>query len=284
LTAAQIAAALGKARREGRGWRTECPVHHGHSLNLADGRDGKLLVTCWAGCSAAAIFEELRRLDLDCRPEREHEDHRHDDGQRSLWAERLWARAKEARRSPVETYLRSRGITIAPPLSLRWLASCKHPSGVFLPAMVAKVVNIDGELVAVHRTYLLPDGSGKAAVPKDEQKASLGPMAGGAVRLGQLRPNEWLVIGEGIETTLAVMNATGLSGWAALSTSGIINLRLPPAAGRVLIAADNDANGVGEAAARRTADRWLAEGREVRLVLPPATDTDFNDMLLQGEI
>jgi putative DNA primase/helicase len=271
---------LGRARREGRGWRTECPVHHGYSLNLADGRDRKLLVKCWAGCSAAEIFEELRRLDLDCRSgdqleDRRYEDGRRNDGQRSLWAERLWARAKEARRSSVETHLRSRGITIAPRLSLRWLASCKHPSGVFLPAMVAKVVNVDGELVAVHRTYL---------APIEPQKASLGPTAGGAVRLGQLRLNEWLVIAEGIETTLAVMQATQLCGWAALSASGIINLRLPPEAGQVLIAADNDANGVGEAAARRAAERWLAEGREVRLALPPTTDSDFNDMLIQGEM
>jgi putative DNA primase/helicase len=112
MTAAEIAAALGKARREGRGWRTECPVHHGRSLILADGRDGKLLVKCWAGCSAAAIFEELRRLDLDSWSaiREDLEAHRQKDAPRNLWAERLWERAKEARRSPVEAYLRRRGI------------------------------------------------------------------------------------------------------------------------------------------------------------------------------
>jgi hypothetical protein len=35
MSAADIAIRLGKARREGRGWRTTCPVHNGYSLNLA---------------------------------------------------------------------------------------------------------------------------------------------------------------------------------------------------------------------------------------------------------
>jgi hypothetical protein len=46
MNAEQIAWALGKAKREGRGWRTECPVHHGFSLNIADGRNGKVLFKC----------------------------------------------------------------------------------------------------------------------------------------------------------------------------------------------------------------------------------------------
>ena len=58
MRAHAIAMQLGKARREGRGWRTHCPVHHGFSLNVADGRDDKLLVHCWAGCEADEILEE----------------------------------------------------------------------------------------------------------------------------------------------------------------------------------------------------------------------------------
>jgi putative DNA primase/helicase len=285
MTAAEIAAALGKARREGRGWRTECPVHHGHSLNLADGRDGKLLVTCWAGCSAAAIFEELRRLDLDSGPPaaiaREIVDRREDDPQRSLWAQRLWDRARDARKSPVTCYLRSRGLTIAPPASLRWLRHCKHPSGVFLPAMIAKVVNVDGELVAVHRTYLLPDGSGKAAVDKQHQKMSLGPVAGSSVRLAAAAGTT-LAVTEGIETGLSVQQATGTPAWAALSAPGIKALVLPSSVETVVIYADHDANRVGEHAARAAGQRWLGEGKQVRLLMPRRSGRDFNDLLVEG--
>jgi hypothetical protein len=82
----------------------------------------------------------------------------------------------------VVRYLAGRAITVPVPPSLRWEPSCRHPSGIFLPAMVAKVVNIDGELIGLHRTFLRPDGSVKADI--ELQKAMLGRVAGGAVRLG----------------------------------------------------------------------------------------------------
>jgi hypothetical protein len=276
VNAFAIAQVLGKARREGRGWRTICPVHDGFSLNLADGRDGRLLVTCWAGCDRRDVLAELQRLDLDNWDERESEERRENDGERTRWAGRLWDRAVDARKSPVECYPRSRGIGIAPPRSLRWLASWKHPSGVFLPAMLARVSNVDDKLVAVHRTYLLASGEGKAAI--DPDKASLGPTRGAAVRLGPFDPARALIVGEGIETTLSLMQLRGLPGWAALSTSGLRNLALPRAVTRALIAVDHDRNGAGEAAARDAAQRWLAEGREVRLAMP-AGFGDWNDVV-----
>jgi hypothetical protein len=74
--------------------------------------------------------------------------------------------------------------------------------------MVARVDNVDGEQIALHRTFLQPYGNGKAEI--DPQKASLGPTAGGAVRLAPAA--ETLLIGEGIETSLAGMVATGRLG------------------------------------------------------------------------
>jgi len=68
--------------------------------------------------------------------------------------------------------------------------------------------------------------------------------------------------------------------WAALSTSGLVALALPPIVRRVVILADHDANGAGERAARAAAARWLAEGRLVRLALPPEPGSDFNDVLV----
>ena len=48
----------------------------------------------------------------------------------------------------------------------------------------------------------------------------------------------------------------------------------------VIILADHDANGAGERAAYAAAERWIAEGRRVRLALPPLPGADFNDVLL----
>jgi hypothetical protein len=280
MSAREISAQLGRARREGRGWRTECPVHHGYSLNLADGRDGTLLVKCWAGCSFEEIFEELRRLDLgdDDWSDREVGDHRGDSSKHTEWALRIWDRAADARRSPIVRWLVSRGIIIAPPLSMRWARLVKHPTGVCLPAMIAKVVNVDDEFVAVHRTFLLPDGSDKAAVDKKQQRMSLGPVTGGAVRLAPFDPERALIVGEGIESTLSLMQLRRLPGWAALSVPGLKSLVLPRAVERVLVAVDHDRNGAGEAAAREAGRRWLAEGREVRLAIPRRFG-DWNDVL-----
>jgi putative DNA primase/helicase len=76
------------------------------------------------------------------------------------------------------------------------------------------------------------------------------------------------------------MTATANAAWAALSTSGMVALALPAIVREVIILADNDRSGAGERAARTAAQRWLAEGRNVRLALPPELGTDFNDVLI----
>jgi putative DNA primase/helicase len=90
---------------------------------------------------------------------------------------------------------------------------------------------------------------------------------------------ETLLIGEGIETALAAMQATAQPAWAGLSTSGMVALRLPPIVCTVVILADHDRSGAGERAARTAAQRWLAEGRRVRIAMPPEPGTDMADVL-----
>ena len=137
--------------------------------------------------------------------------------------------------------------------------------------------SIDGAPVAIHRTFLAVGGNGKA--PVDPARMTLGPCRGGAVRLGRIQPNQWLIIAEGIETTLAVMKACAMPGWAALSAVGIKNLVLPPDASMVLICADNDATSTGQRAASEAAERFHREGRQVRIATPPMIGMDFNDVL-----
>jgi putative DNA primase/helicase len=103
----------------------------------------------------------------------------------------------------------------------------------------------------------------------------LGPCRGGAVRLAD--PGDVLMIGEGIETCLAVMEATGHPAWAALSTSGLRTLDLPKDVRDVIVLADGDQ--AGEMASQDCAVRWKRQGRRVRIACPPQ-GTDFNDMLL----
>jgi hypothetical protein len=105
----------------------------------------------------------------------------------------------------------------------------------------------------------------------------LGPCRAGAVHLRE--PGEILMVGEGIETCLAAMQATGLPAWAALSTSGLRALDLPGCVRDVIVLADGD--DPGEAAARDCALRWMREERLVRIARPPR-GLDFNDVLLGG--
>ena len=151
-------------------------------------------------------------------------------------------------------------------------------SGEKRPAMVALVEHAEHGRVGTHCTFLAVDGSMKATVSPN--KKCFGPVGGGAARLGQCRPDKWLVVGEGIESTASAMQLWGLTcGWAALSEGGLRKLVLPPQAQSIVIACDNDENGVGQAAARDAAWLWQNEGRTVRVALPPKPGIDFNDIL-----
>jgi hypothetical protein len=284
-TAETIARALG-GRKAGRGWTARCPAHDDRepSLSIGDG-DGKVLVHCHAGCDQRTVIAALARSGLwDANVgnplggahHRNIDEAKPDQGQadRSAAAIAIWQSTVPAIGTLVETYLASRGIRLPPPATLRFHAGLKHPSGGIWPAMVALVTNAaDGKPLAVHRTFLARDGGGKA--PVDLQKMMLGPCRGGAVRLAD--PTDMLMVGEGIETCLAAMLASGYPAWAALSTSGLHGLDLPKNVLDVIVLADGDKAGI--AAARDCALRLKCQGRRARIANPPK-GMDFNDMLL----
>jgi putative DNA primase/helicase len=295
MTAEVIARSLGAAARSGEWWRCRCPVHQsrGPSLALRDG-DSRLLVKCWAGCGARDVLTELERLGLlddNCPApvsvediERQRERDLADRRRRIANAlDLFFNESRPAAGTLVERYLNSRGIYIPIPSAVRassgWL--WHRESGERRPAMLCLVEHAEQGPVAVHCTYLAIDGSCKATI--DPNKKFFGPVKGGAVRLGQPQPNEWFVVGEGIESTASAMQLWGLpTGWAALSESGLRNLVLPPETQQIVIACDNDENGTGQAAARDAAWLWAEEGRTVRVMVPPQPDTDFNDVLNGG--
>ena len=290
MTAADIAAELGAACREGSTWRCRCPLHGGRSLVLRDGNNGRLLLTCWAGCDRLDVLAEIRRRGLldgrsDYTPRIISAPRRYDDASRTTHALNIWRNTQHGACTIVARYLASRGIVLDQwPSSLRFHPRCPRPradpAGNFvspLPAMVGLVEHVKRGPVAVHCTYLRHDSGGKADIEKS--KAFFGPVSGGAVRFGAPRAGERFGVAEGIETALSVAMACAMPAWAALSAVGIQSLILPPAATHVVICADNDANGTGERSAHHAAARWLAEGRRVRVAVPPETGTDFNDVL-----
>jgi putative DNA primase/helicase len=284
MTAQTIAEAL-SGRKAGSGWTARCPAHEDRtpSLSIRDSDDGKVLVRCHSGCDQERVIAALRARNLwtgfrlkslrAARPivERQPEDN---DVRRSRDALAIWQSATPAHGTAVETYLLSRGLYLPPSPTLRFHAGLKHPSGGRWPTMVVLVTRgSDSTPLAIHRTFLARDGADKA--PVDPQKMMLGPCRGGAVRLAD--PSDLLMVGEGIETCLAAMQATGNPTWAALSTSGLRSLDLPKDVRDVIVLADGD--DAGEAAARDCAWRWKHEGRRVRIARPPR-GFDFNDLLM----
>jgi hypothetical protein len=195
-----------------------------------------------------------------------------DAAERSEAALRIWHESVPATGSLVETYLRSRAITLPVPDVIRFHGALWHAeSRDKRPAMVGLVTDVHGVACGVHRTWLRRDGSGKAAVKPD--KKALGPTKGCAIRLAP--GAEHIAVGEGIETCLSVM-LTGQPVWSALNAQGMRVLSLPAEVRKVTLLVDGDDE--GERAARVAAMRWRAEGREALLARAPA-GMDFNDLL-----
>jgi putative DNA primase/helicase len=287
MMAENLARALG-ARRTGSTWMARCPAHEDRepSLSISAGPDGKVLVHCHAGCDQHDVVAALRRRDLweatgriAGRYARRHQDRVPDEPdanakKRTEAALAIWQATQPVDGTLVVNYMCSRGLDIAALPALRFHPGLKHPSGGIWPAMVALVTHGEsGAPIAIHRTFLARDGAGKA--PVEPKKMMLGPCRGGAVRLAD--PGDMLMVGEGIETGLAAMAATGRPAWAALSTSGLRALDLPKDVRNIIVLADGD--DAGEAAARDCALRWKREGRRVRVARPPQ-GMDFNDLLV----
>ena len=260
-----------------------CPAHHNTdtpALSVGTGREGQLLLNCKAGCEFPDIMSALRDRGLsepNGSPQRDHKaEQAAADHKRAQQAMQVARETIPIIGTIAETYLRGRGITCPLPVdALRFHPACWHSSGKHLPAMVARVKGSDG--YAIHRTYLKPDGSGKADV--EPPKAMLGNCAGGAVRL--IEAEGPLVVAEGIETGLSLSSGLlpiPVTIWAALSTSGLRALRLPTAPGRLTIASDGDT--AGREAAHILAERAHKLGWTVSYLHAPE-GKDWNDVLME---
>lgn len=190
-------------------------------------------------------------------------------------AKAIWCEAGPAEGTPVDAYLRSRGITIPIPPSIRHHPNLLYsPTGQRFHGMVAAVQAVGRSIVGIHRTFLLNDGR-RAQVSR--QKMMLAPCKGGAIRLGPVTNR--LVIAEGIETALSYQQLNGVSTWAAMGASFLPLLVLPHDITDVTIAADGDP--AGRSSASNAADKWRKEGINVTIE-DPGDDLDYNDILQRG--
>lgn len=193
-------------------------------------------------------------------------------------ARRLFAMSQPIAVTVAETYLRKRGITALHGTdALRFHPRCYYrpdndaPTETW-PALIARVSDLDGQQTGTHRTWLAPEGSGKA--PIDTQRKAMGDLLGHGVRFGG--DTDIQAVGEGIETMLSLRVALPMMAMvAALSSAHLAALLFPETLRRLYIVRDDDP--AGDAARDALVERAQAIGIEA-IVLSPALG-DFNEDL-----
>lgn len=190
-----------------------------------------------------------------------------------------------------EAYLRSRGITMPLPHTLRFariappqiegngLLAGNGPAP--LPALIAIVTDSAGALVGLQRTYLTEDGRKAATRPTDTDrkpkvKYSLGNVAGGAIQLGP--PADSMIVTEGLEDGLTLSQALRRSVWVAAGSSMMPEMLFAAVTREVVVGVDGDA--AGEAAATKAAATLARRGLTTRIMRPTRPYKDFNAQLM----
>jgi hypothetical protein len=213
--------------------------------------------------------------------------------QRRRSAQNLYLSARPIPGTAAEAYLVSRGIDLRA-VGLDSPGSIKFHPEVYckevekkMPCMVAGVVNLEGHHVATHRTWIRPDGSGKAGLV--EPKKALGKFAGGFIPLWKgesaqsmrhHKAGEPILVSEGIEDGLtAAMARPQYRVIAAISLSNIGALVLPPDMGPLIILAQRDEKQGAIDALERAVARHQSAGRDVRLAYPPKGVKDYNELV-----
>lgn len=204
----------------------------------------------------------------------------------------LWQRS-EPDNGRIAEYLRHRGLDMEVPPTLRLLEAEvyweKGDNGQLVsrgkfPVMLTQLVRPNGRVAGIHRTYLASDGPGKAAVPSPKKLTNSpvkvsGWHAGAAIQLYDAV--DVVALTEGIETALAVHKITGLPTWATYSSNNLKTVDLPPRIRSVEIWGDSGE--AGEQAAHKAAERLLALGHKVKVVLPNADYSDWLDVYIGSE-
>lgn len=216
-------------------------------------------------------------------------------------ARHLWFSAIPGEGTPAELYLRHRGIdrrgfaggTWHWPGALRYQERCwcTEIRGD-MPAMVASIVALSGEMMAVHRTYLDLSRIGEGIVTKAklaDAKLTMGEYRGGHIplwkgdgrgKLATIADGSDVYISEGIEDGLSIALAhPDRRIVAGVALSNIGGLALPEQTGRMVLIGQNDSNEKTIMAVEAAIKRQQDAGHRVATIFPQPPYKDFNDQL-----
>lgn len=302
-----IAVALspnGKPEKNKDGWVCCCPVHSDKkpSMSIVDDGKGGVICHCQVGCDWKDIKKAL--VDRGLLPE--WKPGKNDNWRPKQSATTNQTQSREAKQEekesfpwskarrdplPISAYLKSRAINTVPiPPCLKWGQYKDRETGEDISMIVCAVSKQDDDKVcAVQRLFIDTEENKKTGAKM------LGNCEGRGVWFDRKGDVSELMIGEGVETVLSAVQATGKNGIAALSTSGMKSLIIPDETKKIFILVDSDpvrekeaASMPGQKAAVELAKRFIAgrEDRQAYLVSPDDScfteapeKLDFNDLL-----
>jgi putative DNA primase/helicase len=286
-----ILATLGVDQKQLSGNHAPCPLCGGKDRFMFDDKGGNGSSICHQ-CGARTGFQlaqalrgwdgktavlEIRQIVGSVTPDRTKP--QVTDEQKAAWNREVWQASRPIEHGDLaDRYLRSRGVGLdAYPRCLRFNPDCRWGAAKSFPALISL---IEGDGALIHRTYLDPDGGGKAPVD-DPRRIMPGSFPRhGAVRLAE--PGRVLGIAEGVETALSASRLFDVPVWATISAAGMSNFEPPEGVETVIIYGDHDANFTGHAVAYTLARR-LVTVRKIKadVVIPDERGCDWNDVLLQ---
>ena len=255
-----------------------CPAHFDSKASLSV-RVGEraVLFHCFAGCAAEAIMTALRSGKILAPSD-------HDPGQRqesrsdlNKVALSVWRHAAPYAGTLADRYLRARAI-VPEGINARFDPRCQCGTGAakaFAPALIIPIEE-DAGVVAIHRTFLTPDGRWKADMP--EPTRMLGNPGAGAVRWGGIPSDGVLRLAEGVEDAASVMNLLepGNFVWPVLGVERYQGIAIPESIHTVILYSQH---GVEAArAVERATPHLTGNGRRLLTKLPPHSG-DWNDLL-----
>jgi hypothetical protein len=249
---------------------------------------------------------ERHRIEIKAAAERRSEEAEREEARMRERARRRWLAGAPIAGTIAEAYLIGREIDLRllgrSPGVLRFGEAVQYGFGRGAwtgPAMLAAVVGLDGSHVATHRTWLAPDGSGKAERPAAieakawKPKKVMGTYDGahiplwkgacGEMPLRDIPAGTDVYASEGIEDGLTAACANpALRVICAISVANFGALELPPQMGALVLLRQNDPPGSdADRAFGRAVAAQRAKGRTVKVAPAPPGYKDLNELAMR---
>lgn len=247
------------------------------------GRDARPL----SAAEQEARDNRRREAEATQRARQAQEEAREEDTRDAAFA--IWQASGPIPGTIADSYLVQRGFVGVNDPVLRFHPALPYPNGKKYPALIARVDDVAGGFAGIWRTFLRADGR-KADVPT--AKLGLGPVRGGAVRLGGMAMH--IGAAEGLESGLGAWFMIGkrYPVWPCLSTSGLVGFEVPLGVSRLTVFPDGDRPikrvgnefvpcvPAGQRAAEALRDRASGEGIDSGIAAYPPHSKDYADIWL----